>query len=47
MQMQTTFQMLRFNDLSWSYRLHSQLRYAGRPVVDSLEAAPGICVHER
>jgi polyhydroxyalkanoate synthase len=33
-QMQSTFQMLRSNDLIWSYRLHSQLLGERRPVTD-------------
>jgi polyhydroxyalkanoate synthase len=33
-QMQGTFQMLRSNDLIWSYRLHSQLLGERRPVTD-------------
>jgi polyhydroxyalkanoate synthase len=33
-QMQSTFQMLRSNDLIWSYRLHSQLLGERRPVND-------------
>ena len=33
-QMQSTFQMLRSNDLIWSYRVHSQLLGQRRPVSD-------------
>jgi polyhydroxyalkanoate synthase len=33
-QMQSTFQMLRSNDLIWSYRLHGQLLGERRPVTD-------------
>ena len=33
-QMQRTFQMLRSNDLIWSYRVHSQLLGERRPVTD-------------